>query len=61
VRCNDGGVRVVEADCDATVDEWMEAEAEQGGRCTVLSYDSVIGPELFFSPLLYVQVPPDPD
>jgi hypothetical protein len=61
VRCNDCGVRVVEADCDATVDEWMEAESEQGGRCAVLSYDRVIGPELFFSPLLYVQVRPDPN
>ncbi|KAF8662604.1 hypothetical protein HU200_056204 [Digitaria exilis] len=56
VRCNDCGVRIVEATCDATVDEWMEAEAARGGQCKVLAYDKVIGPELFFSPLLYVQV-----
>ncbi|OEL38138.1 Protein ECERIFERUM 26-like [Dichanthelium oligosanthes] len=55
VRCNDCGVRIVEATCDATVDEWLEAEAERGGLCKVLAYDKVIGPELFFSPLLYVQ------
>ncbi|TVU43283.1 hypothetical protein EJB05_09738 [Eragrostis curvula] len=55
VRCNDCGVRIVEADCDATVDEWLKEEAERGGRCRMLSYDKVIGPELFFSPLLYVQ------
>ncbi|GJN36735.1 hypothetical protein PR202_gb25627 [Eleusine coracana subsp. coracana] len=56
VRCNDCGVRVVEADCDATVDECMEAEAERGGMCGALCYDKVVGPELFFSPLLYVQI-----
>ncbi|RCV29604.1 hypothetical protein SETIT_6G025600v2 [Setaria italica] len=56
VRCNDCGVRIVEAACDATVDEWLEAEAERGGLSKALAYDKVIGPELFFSPLLYVQV-----
>ncbi|KAL6659288.1 hypothetical protein ACP70R_003328 [Stipagrostis hirtigluma subsp. patula] len=56
VRCNDCGVRVVEAACDATVDEWLEEEAARGGRAGMLAYDKVIGPELFFSPLLYVQV-----
>ncbi|CAL5011005.1 unnamed protein product [Urochloa decumbens] len=56
VRCNDCGVRVVEAACDATVDEWLEQEAERGGMSQALAYDKVIGPELFFSPLLYVQV-----
>ncbi|KAL6843316.1 hypothetical protein ACP4OV_027029 [Aristida adscensionis] len=56
VRCNDCGVRVVEAACDVTVDEWLEEEASRGGRARMLSYDKVIGPELFFSPLLYVQI-----
>ncbi|CAO2187465.1 unnamed protein product [Urochloa humidicola] len=56
VRCNDCGVRFVEAACDATVDEWLEQEAERGGMSKALAYDKVIGPELFFSPLLYVQV-----
>ncbi|KAJ1267756.1 hypothetical protein BS78_07G082300 [Paspalum vaginatum] len=56
VRCNDCGVRVVEAACDATVEQWMEAEDERGGLCRPLAYDKVIGPELFFSPLLYVQI-----
>jgi len=56
VRCNDCGVRVVEAAIDATVEEWLEQEAERGGMCKALAYDKVIGPELFFSPLLYVQV-----
>ncbi|CAO2209795.1 unnamed protein product [Urochloa humidicola] len=56
LRCNDCGVRIVEAACDATVDEWLEAEAERGGTSKALAYDKVIGPELFFSPLLYVQI-----
>jgi hypothetical protein len=56
VRCNDCGVRIVEVACDATVEQWLEAEAERGGLCKALAYDKVIGPELFFSPLLYVQV-----
>ncbi|XP_066330251.1 protein ECERIFERUM 26-like [Miscanthus floridulus] len=55
VRCNDCGVRIVEVACDATVEQWLEAEAERGGLCKALAYDKVIGPE-FFSPLLYVQV-----
>jgi hypothetical protein len=56
VRCNDCGVRIVEVTCGATVEQWLEAEAERGGLCKALAYDKVIGPELFFSPLLYVQV-----
>ncbi|CAD6265898.1 unnamed protein product [Miscanthus lutarioriparius] len=56
VRCNDCGVRIVEVACDATVEQWLQAEAERGGLCKALAYDKVIGPELFFSPLLYVQV-----
>ncbi|CAD6247026.1 unnamed protein product [Miscanthus lutarioriparius] len=56
VRCNDCGVRIVEVACDATVEQWLEAEAERGGLCKALAYDKVIGPEFFFSPLLYVQV-----
>ncbi|CAL5003349.1 unnamed protein product [Urochloa decumbens] len=56
VRCNDCGVRIVEAACDATVEEWLEQEAERGGMSKALAYDKVIGPELFFSPLLYVQI-----
>lgn len=56
IKCNDCGVRIVEVTCGATVEQWLEAEAERGGLCKALAYDKVIGPELFFSPLLYVQV-----
>ena len=55
IKCNDCGVRIVEVACDATVEQWLQAEAERGGLCKALAYDKVIGPE-FFSPLLYVQV-----
>ncbi|KAJ6298894.1 hypothetical protein OIU76_019955 [Salix suchowensis] len=54
VKCNDCGVRVVEARCNKTVDEWLETR-----DCSLhdlLIYHAPVGPELFFSPLLYMQV-----
>lgn len=54
VRCNDCGVRIVEARCDRDMAEWLRDAAP--GRIRQLCYDKVLGPELFFSPLLYVQV-----
>lgn len=56
VRCNDCGVRVIEATCDATVDQWLEELPDTTDRAKLVTYDKVIGPELFFSPLLYVQI-----
>jgi hypothetical protein len=56
VKCNDCGVRIVEAQCDRGLDEWLRDGAVD--RVTQLCYDKVLGPELFFSPLLYVQVNP---
>jgi hypothetical protein len=56
VKCNDCGVRIVEAQCDRDLDEWLRDGAVD--RVTQLCYDKVLGPELFFSPLLYVQVNP---
>ncbi|CAN0921769.1 Protein ECERIFERUM 2 [Linum grandiflorum] len=62
IRCNDGGVRIGEAHCaDWTVEEWLrrppprdeeEEEEERGG---LLSFDHVLGPDLGFSPLVYIQ------
>uniref|UniRef100_A0ACD5UVH1 Uncharacterized protein n=1 Tax=Avena sativa TaxID=4498 RepID=A0ACD5UVH1_AVESA len=54
VKCNDCGVRIVEALCDRDLDEWLRDDAAD--RVKQLCYDKVLGPELFFSPLLYVQV-----
>ncbi|KAF8670300.1 hypothetical protein HU200_050841 [Digitaria exilis] len=54
IKCNDCGVRIVEAKCDRDMAEWLRDEAP--GRLSQLCYDKVLGPELFFSPLLYVQI-----
>ncbi|CAN6236206.1 unnamed protein product [Urochloa humidicola] len=54
IKCNDCGVRIVEAKCDRDMADWLRDDAP--GRLTQLCYDKVLGPELFFSPLLYVQI-----
>ncbi|KAF5746765.1 protein ECERIFERUM 1 [Tripterygium wilfordii] len=55
IRCNDGGVRVVEAWCDDfSVDEWLAMEG-CGGNDDGLVYNQALGPDLGFSPLVYVQ------
>ncbi|XP_066343823.1 protein ECERIFERUM 26-like [Miscanthus floridulus] len=54
IKCNDCGVRIVEAKCDRDMDEWLRDDAPD--RLRQLCYDKVLGPELFFSPLLYVQI-----
>jgi hypothetical protein len=58
IKCNDCGVRIVEAKCDRDMADWLRDDAP--GRLTQLCYDKVLGPELFFSPLLYVQVTASP-
>ncbi|GMI64895.1 ECERIFERUM 2 [Hibiscus trionum] len=52
IKCNDGGVRIVEARCDKTIDEWL-AMARNSDHS--LAYDQVLGPDLGFSPLVFVQ------
>ncbi|TXG52665.1 hypothetical protein EZV62_021834 [Acer yangbiense] len=53
IKCNDGGVRIVEAFCDMTVDEWLAVKEDSRDDCLV--YNQVLGPDLAFSPLVYVQ------
>ncbi|KAJ6843580.1 putative protein ECERIFERUM 26-like [Iris pallida] len=53
IKCNDSGVRVVEARCEQTVEEWLEAKGgDWDGR---LVPDKVLGPDLSFSPLVFIQ------
>ncbi|CAN6229500.1 unnamed protein product [Urochloa humidicola] len=54
IKCNDCGVRIVEAKCDRDMADWLRDDALD--RARQLCYDKVLGPELFFSPLLYVQI-----
>lgn len=56
MKCNDCGVRFIEAKCDKTIDEWLELLREDSELRKLLVSDQVIGPELSFSPPLLIQV-----
>ncbi|CAN1248834.1 Protein ECERIFERUM 2 [Linum perenne] len=53
IKCNDGGVRIAEAHCgNLTLEEWLHEDKDDGW----LTFgDHVLGPDLGFSPLVYVQ------
>ncbi|KAK4354748.1 hypothetical protein RND71_026942 [Anisodus tanguticus] len=54
IKCNDSGVRIVEAKCsNKTIDEWLAMNNACANE--ELSYDQVLGPDLGFAPLVYIQ------
>ncbi|XP_010277517.1 PREDICTED: protein ECERIFERUM 1-like [Nelumbo nucifera] len=53
IKCNDGGVRVIEAQCSNTLDQWLEMNDYSLHRR--LFPNQVLGPDLGFSPLILVQ------
>ncbi|XP_021834858.1 protein ECERIFERUM 26-like [Prunus avium] len=53
LKCNDCGVRFLEAQCDKTIEEWLEMDLSHQ---KLLVSNQVIGPELFFSPLVLFEV-----
>ncbi|XP_062030036.1 protein ECERIFERUM 2-like [Rosa rugosa] len=56
ITCNDGGVRIVEARCDETVDEWLAMAVEDDSAFDGLVYNQALGdPDLGFSPLIFLQ------
>ncbi|XVE60607.1 hypothetical protein DITRI_Ditri05aG0141900 [Diplodiscus trichospermus] len=55
IKCNDGGVRIVEANCDKTIDEWVATSNNNQSLDHLLAYNQVLGPDLGFSPLVFVQ------
>ncbi|KAM7261394.1 hypothetical protein ACFE04_008761 [Oxalis oulophora] len=55
VKCNDCGIRFVEANCGKTVEEWLEITANDDSVQNLLVYHAPIGPDLAFSPLIYIQ------
>ncbi|KAK9130023.1 hypothetical protein Sjap_010510 [Stephania japonica] len=58
IRCNDGGVRIVEAQCDKTLDECIELMGRDDHSFNLygsLVPNQVLGPDLHFSPLVFVQ------
>ncbi|OVA04033.1 Transferase [Macleaya cordata] len=54
IKCNDCGVRIIEARCKNTIDEWLEMKNYSLHR--LLVSNQVLGPELAFSPMILVQV-----
>ncbi|CAH8384670.1 unnamed protein product [Eruca vesicaria subsp. sativa] len=56
IRCNDSGIRIVEAKVEGfTVQEWLDLD-DRSIDHRFLVYDHVLGPDLFFSPLVYLQI-----
>lgn len=56
IKCNDCGVRLIQAKCDKTVDEWLEMKDNSTALENLLCANHFVGPELQFSPLVYLQV-----
>ncbi|KAL1349576.1 hypothetical protein HN51_026097 [Arachis hypogaea] len=52
IKCNDAGVRIVESHCDKTLEEWFN---QKGYSIHELVHDHVLGPDLAFSPLLFLK------
>lgn len=56
IRCNDSGIRVVEANVEEfTVEKWLELD-DRSIDHRFLVYDHVLGPDLTFSPLVFLQI-----
>lgn len=53
IKCNDAGVRIAESNYDGTIGDWIA-----GSRYSIdgLVHDHVLGPDLGFSPLVFVKV-----
>ncbi|KAF5455982.1 hypothetical protein F2P56_025501 [Juglans regia] len=51
IKCNDSGVRIVEAECVTTIEEFLDMKKDQ----SFLVYNQVLGPDLAFSPLVIMQ------
>ncbi|VVA98518.1 unnamed protein product [Arabis nemorensis] len=54
IKCNDCGTRFVESHCNLTVDEWLRLPDRSIDESLV--YYKPVGPELTFSPLIYIQM-----
>ncbi|KAL2530185.1 Protein ECERIFERUM 26 [Forsythia ovata] len=55
IKCNDCGVRFIEAKCEKTMDEWLEMVKENASLEKYLTPNQIIGPELAFSPTVLLQ------
>ncbi|MCL7042922.1 hypothetical protein MKW94_004774 [Papaver nudicaule] len=55
IKCNDGGVRIIEAKTDKTQDEWLEMKKDDYSLDDHLVPNQVLGPQLAYSPLVFIQ------
>ncbi|GER47803.1 HXXXD-type acyl-transferase family protein [Striga asiatica] len=53
VKCNDSGVRIVEAKCATTVEKWLAAEGSHG---RLVYRQPMLARDLGFTPLVILQV-----
>lgn len=53
IKCNDGGVRIIEAKSSKTIEKWLAMNDSSVNDQLV--YDQVLGPELGFAPLVFIQ------
>lgn len=56
LKCNDGGIRCIEAQCSKTVAEWLAMDDHQSTNDHLLVHHQPLGPQLVFSPLVYLQI-----
>ncbi|KAI3683398.1 hypothetical protein L1987_83901 [Smallanthus sonchifolius] len=54
IKCNDSGVRLIEAKCHLSLDEWLESKDDS--RHKLLVSNQVLGPDLAYSPLVLIQL-----
>ncbi|KAG6428363.1 hypothetical protein SASPL_112614 [Salvia splendens] len=54
IKCNDCGVRFLEAKCEKTLEEWFEIRDASLEK--LLVSNQIIGPELGFSPIVLIQL-----
>ncbi|KAK9068715.1 hypothetical protein SSX86_012830 [Deinandra increscens subsp. villosa] len=54
IKCNDSGVRIIEAKCHFSLDEWLESKNDS--RHKFLVSNQVLGPDLAFSPFVLIQL-----
>ncbi|XP_008219248.1 PREDICTED: protein ECERIFERUM 1 [Prunus mume] len=55
IKCNDSGVRIVEAYSEEAMDQWLAMAMEDSSRFDGLTYNQALGPDLGFSPLVFLQ------
>ncbi|KAJ0957879.1 putative transferase [Helianthus annuus] len=54
IKCNDSGVRIIEAKCHLSLDKWLESKDDS--RHKLLVPNQVLGPDLAYSPLVSIQL-----